>query len=150
MRPVFISTVPRRFSRRRLSESAPTTFPSRKVTLTVSSLPRSVSTPVFRCNPISWKMSARLKSRRVPSSAISSAPPGARARRPRSTGGSCLRGPSDDDPPAIDGEGEGEPGDHGQGDGQRAHEEVRALRDRPDGRRQPSDEDGDGDEEEAD
>src|ERR1051326_625012 len=70
-RPLLISTEPRRFSRRWLSESAPTTLPSRNVTVTVSSFERSVSTPVFRCSPMSWKMSARLKSFSVPSSAIS-------------------------------------------------------------------------------
>src|ERR1041385_2314395 len=69
--PLLISTDPRRFSRRWLSESAPTTLPSRNVTVTVSSFERSVSTPVFRCSPMSWKMSARLKSFSVPSSAIS-------------------------------------------------------------------------------
>src|SRR4029079_11709020 len=70
-RPLLINTLPRRFSRRWLSESAPTTLPSRNVTVTVSSFERSVSTPVFRCSPMSWKMSARLKSFSVPSSAIS-------------------------------------------------------------------------------
>src|SRR5947209_17511928 len=121
-RPLFINTLPRRVSRRRLSESAATTFPSRNVTVTGSSLPRSVSTPVLRCRPISWKMSAREKSRSVPSSAIAS---------------------SDHHAPPVDRKREKEPRHRRENDHQQADEQVRRVGDGSERRRQPSGEYGD-------
>src|ERR1043166_540900 len=119
--PLFISTLPRRVSRRRFSESAATTLPSRHVTVTVSSLPRSVRTPVFRCSPISWKMSAREKSRSVPSSAIAS---------------------SDRYAPPVHRKREKEPRHRRKNDHQYPDEEVRRVGDGSERRRQPSGEHG--------
>ena len=70
--PCLTSTLPSRSSSRRCDESDITTIPFSNVTVTLSlSLSfNSVRMPVFRCSPISWKMSGRPKSRIVPWSAI--------------------------------------------------------------------------------
>ena len=47
-----------------------TTMPFSKATVTCSVSLLSVRMPVFRCSPMSWKMSGRPKSLIVPSSAI--------------------------------------------------------------------------------
>src|SRR6266545_1366649 len=57
----------RKICRRRAEESAETTCPPRNETVTVSSSPSTVSVPLLRWRPSTWKMSVREKTRRVPS-----------------------------------------------------------------------------------
>ena len=84
--PCLTSTLPSRSSRRFEVWSAITTIPFSNVTVTFSFSLLSVRMPVFRCNPMSWKMSGSPKSLIVPSRAI---------------GGGYLT------PPVPDGRGEG-------------------------------------------
>src|SRR2546422_954099 len=70
IRPDFTSTVPIRSSSLRCRASAETTFPSTNDTVTTSLSFLRVSTPVLCWMPMSWKMSAKLKSFSVPFSAM--------------------------------------------------------------------------------